>query len=76
MKISEAAVTEVKVTDRLKALALLAQHFDLLTSKINVHHTGTVGLLEEEALRHLSDEKLAELEAPLVRQFLKEAVRP
>ena len=60
MKISEAAVTEVKVTDRLNALALLAQHFDLLTSKINVHHTGTVGLLEEETLRHLSDEKLAE----------------
>ena len=63
MKISEAAVTEVKVTDRLKALALLAQHFDFLTSKINVHHTGTVGLLEEEILRLMSDEKLARLKA-------------
>ena len=28
-----------------------------------MHHTGTVGLLEEETLRHMSDEKLAELKA-------------
>ncbi len=63
MKISEDGVTEVKITDRLKALALLAQHFDLLKSKLDVHHTGTVGLLEEETLRHMSDENLAKLKA-------------
>ena len=61
MKITEDGVTEIKITDRLKALALLMQHFDLLRSKVDVHHTGAVGLLEEETLRHMSDEKLAEL---------------
>ncbi len=61
MKISEHGVTEIKITDRLKALALLMQHFDLLRSKLDVHHTGAVGLLEEETMRHMSDEKLAEL---------------
>ena len=63
MKVSAAGVTEIKITDRLKALALLAQHFDLLKSKLDVHHTGTVGLLEEETLRHMSDENLAKLKA-------------
>lgn len=61
--ITEGVVTEVEIADRLKAYGLLAQHFDLLKSKIDVHHTGTVGLLEEETLRHMSDEKLAELKA-------------
>ena len=61
MKITEDGVTEIKITDRLKALALLMQHFDLLRSKVDVHHTGAVGLLEEETLRHMSDEKLAKL---------------
>ena len=60
---TEEVVTEVEVSDRLKALALLAQHFDLLKSKMEMHHTGTVGLLEEETLRHMSDAKLAELKA-------------
>ena len=63
MKISDAGVTEIKITDRLKALALLAQHFDLLKSKLEMHHTGTVGLLEEETLRHMSDANLAKLKA-------------
>ena len=63
MKISENGVTEVKITDRLKALALLAQHFELLKSKMDVHHTGAVGLLEEETLRHMSDENLAKVKA-------------
>ena len=58
---TDEVVTEVEITDRLKALGLLAQHFDLLKSKIDVHHTGTVGLLEEETLRHMSDENLAKL---------------
>ena len=61
--ITDEVVTEVEITDRLKALALLAQHFDLLKSKLDVHHTGTVGLLEEETLRHMSDENLAKLKA-------------
>ena len=61
MKITEDGVTEIKITDRLKALALLMQHFDLLRSKVDVHHTGSVGLLEEETLRHMPDDKLAEL---------------
>ena len=61
MKITEDGITEIKITDRLKALALLMQHFDLLRSKVDVHHTGAVGLLEEETLRHMSDEKLAKL---------------
>ena len=60
---TDEVVTEVEITDRLKALGLLAQHFDLLKSKLDVHHTGTVGLLEEETLRHMSDAKLAELKA-------------
>ena len=63
LKIMPAGVAELKITDRLKALALLAQHFDLLKSKMDVHHTGTVGLLEEETLRHMSDENLAKLKA-------------
>ncbi len=63
MKISKDGVEELKITDRLKAVALLAQHFDLLRSKLDVHHTGTVGLLEEETLRHMSDENLAKLKA-------------
>ena len=61
--ITDEVVTEVEITDRLKALGLLAQHFDLLKSKLDVHHTGTVGLLEEETLRHMSDENLAKLKA-------------
>ena len=61
MKISEHGVTEIKITDRLKELALLMQHFDLLRSKVDVHHTGAVGLLEEETLRHMSDANLAKL---------------
>ena len=60
---TDEVVTEVEITDRLKALALLAQHFDLLKSKLDVHHTGAVGLLEEETLRHMSDENLAKLKA-------------
>ena len=28
-----------------------------------MHHTGAVGLLEEETLRHMSDENLAKLKA-------------
>ena len=56
-------VTEVETADRLKALGLLAQHFDLLKSKLEMHHTGTVGLLEEETLRHMSDANLAKLKA-------------
>jgi len=61
MKLSASGVAELKITDRLKALELLAKHFELLKSKIDVHHTGAVGLLEEETLRHMSDDKLAEL---------------
>ncbi len=61
MKLSASGVAELKITDRLKALELLAKHFELLKSKIDVHHTCTVGLLEEETLRHMSDAKLAEL---------------
>ena len=60
---TDESVTEVEITDRLKALGLLAQHFDLLKSKMDVHHTGTVGLLEEETLRHMSDENLAKVKA-------------
>ena len=60
---ADEVVTEVEITDRLKALGLLAQHFDLLKSKLDVHHTGAVGLLEEETLRHMSDENLAKLKA-------------
>ena len=60
---TEEVVTEVEVSDRLKALGLLAQHFDLLKSKMEMHHTGSVGLLEEETLRHMSDENLAKLKA-------------
>ena len=60
---TDEVVTEVEITDRLKALGLLAQHFDLLKSKMEMHHTGTVGLLEEETLRHMSDENLAKLKA-------------
>ena len=58
---TDAVVTEVEITDRLKALGLLAQHFDLLKSKIDMHHTGTVGVLQEETLRHMSDENLAKV---------------
>ena len=60
---TDEVVTEVEITDRLKALGLLAQHFDLLKSKLEMHHTGPVGLLEAETLRHMSDEKLSELKA-------------
>ena len=61
--ITEGVVTEVEIADRLRALGLLAQHFDLLKSKMEMHHTGSVGLLEEETLRHMSDENLAKLKA-------------
>ena len=60
---TEEGVTDVETADRLKALGLLAQHFDLLKSKLDVHHTGSPGLLEEETLRHMSDENLAKLKA-------------
>ena len=58
---TDGVVTDVEIADRLKAFGLLAQHFDLLKSRVDVHHTGAVGLLEEETLRHMSDGKLAEL---------------
>ena len=44
--------------DRLRYLESQGIHVDL-------HHTGSVGLLEEETLRHMSDENLAKLKAAM-----------